>query len=97
VERRPGFGVVQHLPAVSCGRAPPFKGESEALWRSAVAYREFAFIEYNAAPAVPGLGSAIFLHVDTGRPTNGCVSLARPELLRVLRRLRPGGRISISA
>lgn len=37
------------------------------------------------------------VHVDTGAPTNGCVSLARPELLRVLRRLRPGAQVSISA
>jgi L,D-peptidoglycan transpeptidase YkuD (ErfK/YbiS/YcfS/YnhG family) len=90
----PDYNTFQH---VACGRAPPFGGDSEALWRSVVAYREFAFIEYNTAPAVPGLGSAIFLHDDTGRPTNGCVSLARGELLSVLRRLRPGASISISA
>jgi L,D-peptidoglycan transpeptidase YkuD (ErfK/YbiS/YcfS/YnhG family) len=89
----PTYNTFRH---VACRRAPPFKGGSEALWRSAVAYRELAFIEYNAAPAVPGLGSAIFLHDDTGRATNGCISLPRVELLLVLRRLRPGARISIS-
>jgi L,D-peptidoglycan transpeptidase YkuD (ErfK/YbiS/YcfS/YnhG family) len=62
-----------------------------------VAYREFAFIEYNSAPALPGLGSAIFLHVDTGGPTNGCVSVPRAQLPQVLRRLRPGATITISA
>ena len=46
-------------------------------------------IRYNAGPVVPGRGSAIFLHDDTGGPTAGCVSLPRPRLLRLLRWLRP--------
>jgi L,D-peptidoglycan transpeptidase YkuD (ErfK/YbiS/YcfS/YnhG family) len=81
---------------VACGRAPPFGGGSEALWRATVAYRYFAVIEYNAA-RVPGRGSGIFLHVDTGHATNGCVSLPRSELVRVLRWLRPGASITIAA
>ena len=52
-------------------------------------------MEYNAHPAVPGRGSAIFLHDDNGHATNGCISLPRPELLRVLRWLRPGATIRI--
>ena len=82
---------------VACGTAPPFGGRSEALWRSTVAYREFAFIAYNASPARPGRGSAIFLHDDLGHATNGCLSLPRPHMLSLLRRLRPGATISISA
>jgi L,D-peptidoglycan transpeptidase YkuD (ErfK/YbiS/YcfS/YnhG family) len=80
---------------VRCGGAPPFRGGSEALWRIAPAYDAFAVIRYNAAPVVPGRGSAIFLHVDTARATNGCVSLRRPNLIRLLRRLRPGASIRI--
>jgi L,D-peptidoglycan transpeptidase YkuD (ErfK/YbiS/YcfS/YnhG family) len=55
-------------------------------------------IAYNLA-RVRGLGSAVFLHVGTGGPTGGCVSLPRAELIRVLRWLRPRAnpRISISA
>jgi len=45
-------------------------------------------IRYNTA-RVPGLGSAIFLHVGTGSATAGCVSLPRRELLAILRWLRP--------
>jgi len=89
----PGYNTFQHVP---CGTAPPFHGTSEPLWRSTVAYREFAFVEYNTRPAVPGRGSAIFLHDDRGHPTNGCISLPRPELLQLLRRLQPGSTISIS-
>jgi L,D-peptidoglycan transpeptidase YkuD (ErfK/YbiS/YcfS/YnhG family) len=62
------------------------------------AYEYAAVIAYNTG-RVPGLGSAVFLHVGTGTSTAGCVSLPRPELLRVLRWLRPRDhpRIRISA
>jgi L,D-peptidoglycan transpeptidase YkuD (ErfK/YbiS/YcfS/YnhG family) len=46
-------------------------------------------IRYNTDPIVPGRGSGIFLHASTGRPTHGCVSLAVPHLVEVLRWLRP--------
>ena len=90
----PTYNRFRHLP---CGAAPAFSGSSEALWRNTVAYREFAFIEYNASPAVRGRGSAIFLHDELGHPTNGCISLPRLRLLELLRRLRPGAMITISA
>jgi len=90
----PTYNRFRHM---ACGATPPFAGRSEALWRATVAYREFAFIEYNASPARPGRGSAIFLHDDLGHATNGCLSLPRPRLLQLLRRLRPGATITISA
>ena len=102
----PAWSAASHAASVSgadttdprfpCATPPPFHGTSEPLWRSTVAYREFAFVEYNTRPAVPGRGSAIFLHDDRGHPTNGCISLPRPELLQLLRRLQPGSTISIS-
>ncbi len=52
------------------------------------AYDYAAVIAYNTA-RVPGLGSAIFLHVGTGTATAGCVSLPRAELVTLLRWLRP--------
>jgi len=61
------------------------------------AYNYGAVIAYNTK-RVPGLGSAIFLHVDTGSSTAGCVSLPQRRLLKVLRWLRPSDhpRIAIS-
>jgi L,D-peptidoglycan transpeptidase YkuD (ErfK/YbiS/YcfS/YnhG family) len=61
------------------------------------AYDYAAVIAYNTA-RVPGLGSAIFLHVGTGTATAGCVSLPRSELIKVLRWLKPRNnpRISIT-
>ena len=52
------------------------------------AYDYAAVIAYNTA-RLPGLGSAIFLHVGTGSATAGCVSLPERELLTVLRWLNP--------
>ena len=92
--RSPTYNRFRH---VRCGTSPPFGGGSEALWRATVAYQLFAVVQYNTAPVVPGRGSGIFLHVDTGHATNGCVSVARPLLRRLLARLRPGATISVTA
>ena len=91
--RSPTYNTFRH---VACGSSPPFGGGSEPLWRVPSAYRLFALIQYNVAPIVPGRGSGIFLHVDTGRATNGCVALPLGELRAVLRRLQPGATISIA-
>lgn len=87
----PAYNEFVHVP---CGRAPPFGGSSEALWRITPQYRYFAVIEYNAHPVVPGRGSAIFLHVAVGA-TAGCVSLPEGELVGLLRRLRAGALVHI--
>jgi L,D-peptidoglycan transpeptidase YkuD (ErfK/YbiS/YcfS/YnhG family) len=62
------------------------------------AYDYAAVIAYNTA-RVPGLRSAVFLHVGTGSATAGFVSLPQAELIRILRWLRPRDhpRITISA
>jgi L,D-peptidoglycan transpeptidase YkuD (ErfK/YbiS/YcfS/YnhG family) len=54
------------------------------------AYAHFAVVEYNIHPVVRGRGSGIFLHVQIGKATSGCISLRRPALIRVLRWLEPG-------
>jgi L,D-peptidoglycan transpeptidase YkuD (ErfK/YbiS/YcfS/YnhG family) len=50
-----------------------------------------AVIAYNTDPVVssPPMGSAIFLHVSTGQPTAGCVSLPESDLMQVLKWLDP--------
>jgi L,D-peptidoglycan transpeptidase YkuD (ErfK/YbiS/YcfS/YnhG family) len=52
------------------------------------AYDYGAVIGYNTA-RTPGLGSAIFLHINIGTPTAGCVTLPVSELLKILRWLNP--------
>jgi L,D-peptidoglycan transpeptidase YkuD (ErfK/YbiS/YcfS/YnhG family) len=58
-------------------------------------YDYAAVIAYNTA-RTPGLGSAIFLHVGTGGPTAGCVSLPTAELLKILRWLNPNDHPTIT-
>jgi L,D-peptidoglycan transpeptidase YkuD (ErfK/YbiS/YcfS/YnhG family) len=82
----PTYNTFQHVP---CGTSPPFGGDSEALWTTVPAYDYFAVIDYNDNPVVAGAGSAIFLHVDTGSPTAGCVSLPESDLISVLDWLSP--------
>ena len=53
------------------------------------AYAYAVDIAYNTNPVVKGKGSAIFLHVTTGGGTAGCVSVAQPNLLEILRWLDP--------
>lgn len=63
-------------------------GRSPEPMDNVPAYNYGAVIAYNAARS-PGLGSAIFFHVDTGGATAGCVSLPQSELVTVLRWLSP--------
>jgi L,D-peptidoglycan transpeptidase YkuD (ErfK/YbiS/YcfS/YnhG family) len=58
------------------------------------AYNYAQVIGYNEA-RTPGRGSAIFLHVDLGHGTAGCVSLPTSGLLAVLRWERSGAVIAI--
>jgi L,D-peptidoglycan transpeptidase YkuD (ErfK/YbiS/YcfS/YnhG family) len=82
----PTYNRFQH---VRCGTKPPFGGASEGMWEQPRPYPFLAVIEYNTHPVVPGRGSGMFLHAQTGGPTIGCVSLRKDQLRAVLRWLRP--------
>ena len=64
----------------------PFEGSHERLWRDDDLYDIVGVMGYNDLAPEPGLGSAIFLHVATADygPTEGCVALAKPDLLAFL-------------
>lgn len=76
-------------------------GPANGRWRSAETleqpgpYAIAQVIGYNEA-RTPGAGSAIFLHVDQGGGTAGCVSIPRGALESVMRWEKPGVLISIS-
>ncbi len=82
----PTYNSFRH---VRCGSRPPFRVTTPGMWQQPHAYPYLAVVEFNMRPVVPGRGSGIFLHAQTGGPTQGCVSLPRGALLRVLRWLRP--------
>jgi L,D-peptidoglycan transpeptidase YkuD (ErfK/YbiS/YcfS/YnhG family) len=75
----------------------PHRWSAERLWRQDGLYDAIVVLGHNHAPAVPGLGSAIFLHCwNDARPTEGCVAIARAELLWLLPQLLPGDVLKIS-
>ena len=46
-------------------------------------------MDYNRDPVVPGRGSAFFLHVSEGKPTQGCISMPAHQMKWLLRWLDP--------
>ena len=54
-------------------------------------YKHGIVIEYNTHPIIPGLGSAIFLHIwkDPATPTAGCVAISEENLLKLIHWLDP--------
>jgi L,D-peptidoglycan transpeptidase YkuD (ErfK/YbiS/YcfS/YnhG family) len=84
--RSPAYNTFQRL---GCGVRPPFKVTTPDMSKDRRAYAHLAVIEFNMHPIVRGRGSGIFLHVQTDSSTNGCVSLRRADLVRVLRWLSP--------
>lgn len=77
----------------------PHPASCERLWRDDGLYDLLVVLGHNDAPPVAGLGSAIFLHVadPDGKPTRGCVALARPDLRALLAHCRPGDRLTVLA
>jgi L,D-peptidoglycan transpeptidase YkuD (ErfK/YbiS/YcfS/YnhG family) len=55
-------------------------------------YDHALVIDYNRWPAVPGAGSAFFLHVANGAPTAGCVAVDDADLTAIMRWLDPAAR-----
>lgn len=77
----------------------PHPTSAERMFRADGLYDIVIPLGYNDAPAAPGLGSAIFLHVARPQytPTEGCVALSLAHLLRVVARRRPGDRLIVEA
>jgi L,D-peptidoglycan transpeptidase YkuD (ErfK/YbiS/YcfS/YnhG family) len=74
----------------------PHPHSAERLWRDDGAYDAILVLGHNDSPPVPGAGSAIFLHCTAGTPfTEGCVAIAKDDLLAILPELSPGGGVEI--
>ncbi len=76
----------------------PHRTSAERLWRDDGLYDYVVVIGHNQRPRIKGRGSAIFMHVARPgfQPTEGCIALARKDLARLLARLGPRSKISIS-
>jgi L,D-peptidoglycan transpeptidase YkuD (ErfK/YbiS/YcfS/YnhG family) len=75
----------------------PFAGRHEKLWRDDSVYDIVIVIEYNTKPVEQKKGSAIFMHLarETYSPTEGCVALAKKDMLEIIPYLCPGTSILI--
>jgi L,D-peptidoglycan transpeptidase YkuD (ErfK/YbiS/YcfS/YnhG family) len=74
----------------------PHGFSAERLWRDDGLYDVIVTLGHNDAPPVPGAGSAIFWHCwRDGAVTEGCVAIAKEELLRLLPGLTPMQAIEI--
>lgn len=75
----------------------PYEPSHERLRRADPLYDLVFLTNWNWPNAVPGKGSAIFIHQwrRPGFPTEGCVALQPPHLRWIAQRLRPGHRLII--
>lgn len=64
----------------------PITASHEHLWRLDEIYDIVVVLGYNDDPPLADAGSAIFLHIARAdyAPTQGCVAIARDDLLRLL-------------
>lgn len=65
----------------------PHPARHEAMWRDDGLYDVVVVLGYNDDPPIPGLGSAIFMHVarPDGQGTEGCVALPLADLLEIVK------------
>jgi L,D-peptidoglycan transpeptidase YkuD (ErfK/YbiS/YcfS/YnhG family) len=77
----------------------PYPASAERLWRADALYDVVVVLSCNDRPRVRGRCSAIFMHVARPgyAPTEGCIALARPHLLRLLERLGPRSEVAVPA
>lgn len=75
--------------AVDLKNPPPWF-EKQKMRHNDDAYRWLVEIRHNADPPTPGAGSAIFFHTRRGenRMTSGCTTMARENLVALIRWLR---------
>jgi L,D-peptidoglycan transpeptidase YkuD (ErfK/YbiS/YcfS/YnhG family) len=70
----------------------PFNtGAGENLYDAGAVYDYAVVMDVNRWPAIPGGGSAYFLHVTNGGSTAGCVAINEATLVSIMRWLTPAG------
>ena len=84
-------------PAYNTHVKLPWPTSHEKLWRDDHIYDLIVILGHNDDPVVPGMGSAIFMHLARAdySGTEGCVALAMEDLLDVLREAEPGSQVEI--
>ncbi|MGE5500786.1 MAG: L,D-transpeptidase family protein [Ignavibacteriales bacterium] len=77
--------------------ALPYPASCETMWREDELYDVVVILAHNDDPPFPGMGSAIFLHCAKPGypPTQGCVALAKADLLELLAVAKPGDALEV--
>ena len=68
------------------------------VYRKNKIYDLFINIKYNSNPTIKNKGSAIFLHLDSGKykPTKGCIAITKKDFLKILPLINSKTKISIN-
>lgn len=75
----------------------PFAASHEVMRRADPLYDLVLVVDWNYPGAMPGAGSAIFLHRwrRPGAPTEGCIAFSPSDLLWLAERIPPGTRLIV--
>lgn len=84
-------------PAYNSELRGPYPLGVETLWRADRLYDLIGVLDHNRHPAVPGAGSAIFLHAwrKPRHPTAGCIAFRPVDLMWILDRWRSESRVIV--
>lgn len=97
LERDDGWCDAPMDPAYNRPVKLPHVASAEKMWRDDEVYDLVGVLAHNDDPPVSGMGSAIFLHLARPdyAPTEGCVALARDDMLAVLAMAKLGDAVAI--
>ena len=92
-----GWAETPEDPAYNLPIRHPHPFPADRMTRGDPLYDICAITDHNAAPVVPGAGSAIFVHLwrRPRWPTAGCVAFRRLDLEWILTRWQPSSRLVI--
>lgn len=97
LERDDGWCDAPGDPAYNRAVKLPHPASAEHMWREDDVYDLVCVLAHNDDPPVPGLGSAIFMHLARPgyAPTEGCVALSREDMLDLLAVAKLGDAVAI--
>ena len=98
IAERDGWCDAPEDPAYNRPVIRPYPASHEEMWRDDHVYDVVVVMGHNDDPVVPGMGSAVFLHLvrPDRAPTAGCVALAPDDMLRLLKDCGPGSALSVA-
>lgn len=97
ISQKCGWSDAPADPAYNQYVGLPYGPSHEMLHRADGLYDVFFTLGYNDQPAWPGLGSAIFLHLQKNRfqPTRGCIAVDAATMTALLARAQPGDAVVV--